>query len=102
MIYKHKADQALTMEKFYLQSDFVPLSLAWGNGSLWSVGQDGTVRRHDPQTLAVGDTYRFADYKEKVIDLLARDRADLLQQLEGRQLLKGGRELLLQLQRQGK
>ena len=33
----------------------------------------------------------------KVIDLIARDRADLLQQLEGRQLLKGGRELLLQL-----
>jgi membrane-bound serine protease (ClpP class) len=34
----------------------------------------------------------------KVIDLLARDRAELLQQLEGRQLLKGGRELHLQLQ----
>lgn len=34
----------------------------------------------------------------KVIDLIARDRSDLLQQLEGRQLLKGGRELRLQLQ----
>jgi membrane-bound serine protease (ClpP class) len=34
----------------------------------------------------------------KVIDLIARDRADLLQQLEGRTLLKGGRELILQLQ----
>ena len=34
----------------------------------------------------------------KVIDLIARDRAELLQQLEGRQLLKGGRELILQLQ----
>lgn len=34
----------------------------------------------------------------KVIDLIARDRADLLQQLEGRALLKGGRELVLHLQ----
>lgn len=34
----------------------------------------------------------------KVIDLLARDRAELLQQLEGRQLQKNGRELRLQLQ----
>jgi membrane-bound serine protease (ClpP class) len=34
----------------------------------------------------------------KVIDLIARDRAELLQQLEGRQLLKGGREFRLQLQ----
>lgn len=34
----------------------------------------------------------------KVIELIARDRADLLQQLEGRTLLKGGRELVLQLQ----
>jgi membrane-bound serine protease (ClpP class) len=34
----------------------------------------------------------------KVIDLIARDRTDLLQQLEGRRLLKGGRELVLQLQ----
>jgi membrane-bound serine protease (ClpP class) len=34
----------------------------------------------------------------KVIDLIARDRAELLQQLEGRQIMKGGRELLLQLQ----
>ncbi len=34
----------------------------------------------------------------KVIDLIARDQADLLQQLEGRTLLKGGRELVLQLQ----
>lgn len=34
----------------------------------------------------------------KVIDLIARDRTELLQQLEGRQLLKNGRELRLQLQ----
>lgn len=34
----------------------------------------------------------------KVIDLIAKDRAELLQQLEGRQLVKNGRELLLQLQ----
>jgi membrane-bound serine protease (ClpP class) len=34
----------------------------------------------------------------KVIDLIARDRADLLQQLEGRQLMKGGQKLRLQLQ----
>lgn len=34
----------------------------------------------------------------KVIDLIARDRAELLQQLEGRTLQKGGRELRLQLQ----
>ena len=34
----------------------------------------------------------------KVIDLIARDRAELLQQLEGRTLLKGGREFVLQLQ----
>lgn len=33
----------------------------------------------------------------KVIDLLARDRADLLQQLEGRKIMKGGSELTLQL-----
>ncbi|MDZ4186220.1 MAG: nodulation protein NfeD [Desulfuromonadales bacterium] len=34
----------------------------------------------------------------KVIDLIARDRADLLQQLEGRSVLKGGRQLVLNLQ----
>lgn len=34
----------------------------------------------------------------KVIDMVARDRAELLRQLEGRSVMKGGRELLLQLQ----
>ena len=34
----------------------------------------------------------------KVIDLIARDRAELLQQLEGRQMMKAGQELPLQLQ----
>ena len=34
----------------------------------------------------------------KVIDLIARDRSDLLQQLEGRPLQKSGQELRLQLQ----
>jgi membrane-bound serine protease (ClpP class) len=34
----------------------------------------------------------------KVIDLIARDRGDLLQQLEGRQLQKNGQKLRLQLQ----
>jgi membrane-bound serine protease (ClpP class) len=59
-------------------------------------GRDATLARQ-----MVRDSLSLSADKAlegKVIDLIARDRADLLQQLEGRTLLKGGRELVLQLQ----
>ena len=59
-------------------------------------GRDATLARQ-----MVRDSLSLSADKAlegKVIDLIARDRVDLLQQLEGRTLLKGGRELVLQLQ----
>ncbi|MBE0503680.1 MAG: nodulation protein NfeD [Desulfuromonadales bacterium] len=59
-------------------------------------GRDATLARQ-----MVRDSLSLSADKAlegKVIDLIARDQADLLQQLEGRTLLKGGRELVLQLQ----
>ena len=69
---------------------------AYAEGIARQRGRDITLARQ-----MVRDSLSLSAEKAlegKVIDLIARDRADLLQQLEGRQLLKGGREIRLQLQ----
>lgn len=61
MIYKHRLDSRLTMEKFFIHNEVNAISLAWADGMLWSVSQDGAIRKHAPQTLAVENTFRVPD-----------------------------------------
>lgn len=46
MIYKHRIDAALTLEKHFPMADIPTVSIAWGDDVLWSVGQDGNIRKH--------------------------------------------------------
>lgn len=72
---------------------------AYAEGIARQRGRDETLARK-----MVRDSLSLSAEKAlegKVIDLIAKDRADLLRQLEGRQLIKNGRALVLQLQGAG-
>lgn len=60
-IFKHNVNPNLTLEKTYHQSDWFPVTISWGDFALWSVGQDGKIRKHFPhRNFSASDPFETA------------------------------------------